>query len=115
MAIVRYSYSEDKDKKLTEHFSVWEFRSYNETTNTLTTDTILIDENLPKVLEELYQYCDKKYGGLKEIRITSGYRDQNFENYLGGYLNGNAKNSNKKSYGIAFATGWAVLQNSSRI
>jgi len=76
MAIVRYSYSEDKDKKLTEHFSVWEFRSYNETTNTLTTDTILIDENLPKVLEELYQYCDKKYGGLKEIRITSGYRDQ---------------------------------------
>ena len=52
----KYSYAKDKDKFLSKHFQVKEFRSYNDTTNKLTTDEILIDDNLILMLEKLAQF-----------------------------------------------------------
>lgn len=81
--IKTYSYSKDKDLFLQDHFQVWEFRSFNDATNTLTTDTILVDDNLTTTLEKLYRYLDSKYS-LRSINITSGYRSSDFERYLSG-------------------------------
>ena len=41
-----YSYKSDKDKVLSKHFTVGEFASIDERGNKLTTDKILIDDNL---------------------------------------------------------------------
>lgn len=76
--IRKYSYKTDKDKYLSKHFQVKEFRSYNEATKTLTTDEILIDDNLITMLEKLYDKLDSLYK-IKSIKITSGYRSKEFE------------------------------------
>ena len=78
-----YSYNNNKDMYLSKHFQVKEFRSYNALTNTLTTDAILIDDNLIIMLEKLYDYLDNKYQ-IKSIIITSGYRNLEFEMSLAG-------------------------------
>lgn len=102
-----YSYSKDKDKYLSTHFQVKEFRSFNNSTNTLTTDTILIDDNLVTMLEKLYDYLDREYQ-IKSIIINSGYRNLEFELSLAGgvrnskHLQGKGVDIvvNKKSGGV---------------
>jgi len=102
-----YSYSKDKDKYLSTHFQVKEFRSFNNSTNTLTTDTILIDDNLVIMLEKLYDYLDREYQ-IKSIIINSGYRNLEFELSLAGgtrnskHLQGKGVDIvvNKKSGGV---------------
>jgi len=82
-----YSYAKDKNKALSAHLKVSEFRSYNDSSRTLTTDKILIDDNLITMLEKLYTYLDNKIG-LKSIIITSGYRNSDFEKQLSGNTTG---------------------------
>lgn len=86
--IREYSYKKDKDKVLSKHFKVGEFASIDNRNNSLTTDKILIDDNLVIMLEKLYDYLDNLYG-IKNILITSGYRSADFETSLpGGVANG---------------------------
>ena len=86
--IREYSYKNDKDKVLSKHFKVGEFASIDNRGNKLTTDKILIDDNLVVMLEKLYDYLDSLYG-IKSILITSGYRSPDFEASLpGGVPNG---------------------------
>ena len=86
--IKEYSYKNDKDKVLSKHFKVGEFASIDNRGNKLTTDKILIDDNLVIMLEKLYDYLDNIYG-IKNILITSGYRSLDFETSLpGGVVNG---------------------------
>ena len=73
----RYSYERDKDTKLSEHFSVGEFRSH--VNGELTTDDIYIDTRLIELLEMLMA----KLGTNKAI-ITSGYRDSTCDKKVGG-------------------------------
>lgn len=72
-----YNYQKDKDKKLSDHFAVGEFRSH--ANGTLTTDTILIDELLVTKLEALMA----NLGATKAV-ITSGYRDYKCDKLVGG-------------------------------
>lgn len=86
--IREYSYKNDKDKVLSKHFKVGEFASIDNRNDKLTTDKILIDDNLVVMLERLYDYLDSLYG-IKSILITSGYRSPDFEASLpGGVPNG---------------------------
>ena len=86
--IREYSYKNDKNKVLSKHFKVGEFASIDNRGNKLTTDKILIDDNLVVMLEKLYDYLDSLYG-IKSILITSGYRSPDFEASLpGGVPNG---------------------------
>lgn len=86
--IREYSYKNDKNKVLSKHFKVGEFASIDNRNNSLTTDKILIDDNLVIMLEKLYNYLDNLYG-IKNILITSGYRSADFETSLpGGVANG---------------------------
>lgn len=86
--IREYSYKKDKDKYLSKHFKVGEFASIDNRNDNLTTDKILIDDNLVVMLEKLYTYLDNLYG-IKSIYITSGYRSADFEASLsGGVVNG---------------------------
>ena len=86
--IKEYSYKLDKEKALSKHFKVGEFASIDNRGNKLTTDKILIDDNLIINLEKLYDYLNNLYG-IKSILITSGYRSADFEASLpGGVVNG---------------------------
>lgn len=86
--IREYSYKNDKDKVLSKHFKVGEFASIDNRGNKLTTDKILIDDNLVVMLEKLYDYLNNLYE-IKSILITSGYRSADFEASLpGGVPNG---------------------------
>ena len=86
--VKEYSYKNDKDKYISKHFKIGEFASIDNRGNKLTTDKILIDDNLVIMLEKLYNYLDNLYG-IKSILITSGYRSSDFEASLpGGVLNG---------------------------
>ena len=84
--IKNYSYQNDKDVFLTPHFQVWEFRSYSDSENRLTTDTILIDENLPNILEKIYNKLE-----CSIIKVTSGYRSDDFDRQIGGFLGYHSK------------------------
>lgn len=77
MAVKTYSYAKHKKVQISQHFYIGEFGSYNAATHELTSDTILINDDLPKKLEELYSYlkCGK-------MVITSGCRSKDFEYYL---------------------------------
>lgn len=86
--VKEYSYKNDKDKALSKHFKVGEFASIDNRNDKLTTDKILIEDNLVIMLEKLYDYLDNLYG-IKSILITSGYRSADFEASLpGGVPNG---------------------------
>ena len=86
--VKEYSYKNDKDKVLSKHFKVGEFASIDNRNDKLTTDKILIEDNLVIMLEKLYDYLDNLYG-IKSILITSGYRSADFEASLpGGVPNG---------------------------
>ena len=79
-----YSYTKDGSKFISPHFQIGEFKSYCDDWHKLTTDTIKIDDNLPVMLEKLYNYLDNKFG-IGYIYITSGYRSYDFEMYLAGF------------------------------
>lgn len=81
-----YSYENDKNTFLTPHFQVWEFCSYSDAENRLTTDKILIDETLPILLERIF---DKLNCSI--IKITSGYRSDDFDQAIGGFLGYHSK------------------------
>lgn len=84
--IKKYSYSNDKDTFLTPHFQVEEFKSYCDDWGKLTTDDILIDDKLLEILEMIYSMhnCSK-------IVITSGYRSEDFDTHLGGFVGYHSK------------------------
>lgn len=84
MAVRTYSYAKDGSKFISPHFQIGEFKSYCDDWGKLTTDTIKIDDNLPIMLEKLYNYLDNKFG-IGYIYITSGYRSYDFEMYLAGF------------------------------
>lgn len=67
-----YSLKKDGDKQLSEHFRVREFRSKDGA------DTILISDELVKVLEAIRSYFGKP------ITITSGYRTPAHNREVGG-------------------------------
>lgn len=84
MAVKEYSLKRDGEKKLSEHFRVREFRCRDGS------DKILVNEELPKVLEQLRQKV-----GSDAVIITSGYRTQQHNAAVGGakasqHLKGNA-------------------------
>lgn len=79
-----YSYARDGATFISSHFQIGEFKSFCDDWGRLTTDTILIDDNLPIMLEKLYNYLDNKFG-IGYIYITSGYRSYDFEMYLAGF------------------------------
>lgn len=76
--IKTYSYKKDKNIQLAKHFKVGEFRCKDGT------DKILINQQLPLVLENLYTYLDNKYG-IRAININSGYRTPSHSVKVGGY------------------------------
>lgn len=75
--VKEYSYQNDKDTYLSKHFAVGEFRSH--ANGVITTDVILIDDDLIYKLEALMT----KLGTNKAI-ITSGYRDSKCDKLVGG-------------------------------
>ena len=81
-----YSYEKDGNKFLTPHFQVWEFRSFSDDENRLTTDKILIDDNLPNILEKIFEKLN-----CSIIRISSGYRSDDFDEVIGGFLGYHSK------------------------
>ena len=81
-----YSYKKDKDIFLTPHFQVWEFRSYWDEQARLTTDKILIDDRLPNLLEKIFEKLN-----CSTIKITSGYRSDDFDRAIGGFLGYHSK------------------------
>lgn len=81
-----YSYEKDGNKFLTPHFQVWEFRSFSDSEDRLTTDKILIDDNLPIILEKIFEKLD-----CSIIKVTSGYRSEEFDQTIGGFLGFHSK------------------------
>ena len=67
MAVKTYSYKNNKDTKLSDHFTVKEFASISG--SKLYTDTVLIDTDLVNKLEKLYRAMN-----CSKIIINSGYR-----------------------------------------
>lgn len=79
----QYSYAKDRGMKLSPHFAVGEFRSFNAKTGKLTSDLILVNDNLIVALEQIFTALN-----CGKIIVTSGYRDLAFEQALGGNANG---------------------------
>lgn len=74
MSVQTYSYKASKNKKLSDHFRVYEFRCKDGT------DRILINTGLVNVLEKLFSKLD-----CGRINITSGYRTPSHSVKVGGY------------------------------
>ena len=96
--IKTYSYKKDKSIKLTDHFSVWEFQSKDGT------DKILINEELPILLENLYKNLDVKYG-IKSITIVSGYRTPTHSVKVGGYATDQHTKGNASDINVTLKDG----------
>lgn len=82
MAIKKYSKKKHGSKQLATNFKVSEFGCQG-------TDTILIDERLPKYLQKLRDYFVKQAKNPKtvSITITSGYRSPAHNRKVGGSSN----------------------------
>ena len=74
MAVLSYSYKADKDKKLSAHFKVKEFRCKDGS------DKILINSELIVALETLFAKV-----GCDTMNINSGYRTDAHSIKVGGY------------------------------
>ena len=88
MAVKTYSYKNNKDTKLSDHFTVREFASISG--SKLYTDTVLIDTDLVNKLEKLYRAMN-----CSKIIINSGYRCPTHDKAVGGsgygqHVNGKA-------------------------
>jgi hypothetical protein len=94
MAVKTYSYAKNKNDKLSEHFSVWEFASSDG--SKLYTDKILIDSDLVTMLEKLYAAMN-----CSKMNINSGYRCAEHDKAVGGSGSGqhvNGKAADIKCY-----------------
>lgn len=72
-----FSYKKDGATQLTPHFKVREFHCTD-------SETILIDERLPILLEALYAALEKQEYNLVGIYINSGYRTESYDKSVGG-------------------------------
>ena len=84
--IKKYSCEKDGQVYINKHFQIWEFRSFDDTQGVLTTDDIIIDDNLVENLERLYETLN-----CSKIIITSGYRSEDFDIRLGGFAGYHSK------------------------
>ena len=84
--IKKYSYEKDGQVYINKHFQIWEFRSFDDAQGVLTTDDIIIDDNLVENLERLYETLN-----CSKIIITSGYRSEDFDIRLGGFAGYHSK------------------------
>lgn len=78
MSVITYNYSADKNKKLSDHFSVGEFASPSDYNGNYPTQ-ILIDSDLIDVLEMVYSHF-----GADKCIINSGYRSSSCDKAVGG-------------------------------
>ena len=78
MAVRTYSYSADKDKKLSEHFKVGEFASYSDYFGNYP-QQILVDSSLIDVLEKVYSHFN-----ADRCDICSGFRTSSCDKAVGG-------------------------------
>lgn len=84
--IKKYSCERDGQVYINKHFQIYEFRSFDDAQGILTTDDILIDDNLVENLERLYESLN-----CSSIYITSGYRSEDFDIRLGGFVGYHSK------------------------
>ena len=70
MSVRTYSYLRDKDIKLSEHFSVWEFVSKG-SDGKVWSDEVLISEGLSVTLEKLYTALN--CSDRKSTRLNSSH------------------------------------------
>ena len=84
--IKKYSCEKDGQVYINKHFQIYEFRSFDDAQGILTTDEILIDDNLVENLERLYEALN-----CSSIYITSGYRSEDFDIRLGGFAGYHSK------------------------
>lgn len=75
-----YSLVRDGQAWLSDHFQVYEFQSYCDDWGRTTTDDVLIDMKLVKLLEDIFVKLN-----CTSIIVTSGYRSSDFEMYLAGF------------------------------
>lgn len=78
MAVKTYSYSKNKNDKLSAHFQVWEFVSPSDYYGNYP-ETFLIDDRLVPMLEDLYSHFN-----CGRIDICSGYRTPECDKAVGG-------------------------------
>jgi len=96
--IKTYSFNKDKNIKLSDHFSVWEFQSKDGA------DKILINEDLIITLENLYKKLDKEYS-IKSITIVSGYRTPAHSVKVGGYATDQHTKGNASDINVTLKNG----------
>ena len=78
MTVKTYSYSKDKNTKVSAHFSVKEFASISDN-GKVWSDKVLIDTMLIAMLEALFEKLKCKY-----IIVNSGYRTAEHDKAVGG-------------------------------
>lgn len=78
MSVITYNYSTDKNKKLSDHFSVGEFASPSDYNGNYPAQ-VLIDSDLIDVLEMVYSHF-----GADKCIINSGYRSSSCDKAVGG-------------------------------
>ena len=78
MSVINYKYSTQKNTKLSEHFSVYEFVSKG-SNGYLYSDNILIDTDLIELLEKVFEHFS-----CSMIIISSGYRTSAHDINVGG-------------------------------
>lgn len=78
MAVKQYNYASQKNQKLSEHLSVWEFAAASDYYGNYPT-TILIDDGLPTTFEKVYKHFNCSKGVL-----SSGYRTPSVDKAVGG-------------------------------
>ena len=78
-----YSYQKDGATQLTPHFKVREFFCHDNGGKILS-DTILIDDALTDLLEQLYAALEEQGYNVVGIYINSGYRTPEFDKSIGG-------------------------------
>lgn len=78
MAVKQYDYATQKNVKLSDHLSVWEFAAASDYNGNYPA-TILIDDGLPKIFENVYAHFKCSKGVL-----SSGYRTPACDKSVGG-------------------------------
>lgn len=78
MAVKTYNYATQKNQKLSEHLSVWEFAAPSDYDGNYPA-TILIDDGLPVTFEKVYKHFNCSKGVL-----SSGYRTPACDREVGG-------------------------------
>ncbi|MDO4743164.1 MAG: D-Ala-D-Ala carboxypeptidase family metallohydrolase [bacterium] len=77
MSLKKYSLSNQRNTKLSEHFSVWEFASVNG--DRVYCDSVVVETKLIDMLELLFERLN-----CSKIRVNSGYRCPEHDKAVGG-------------------------------